>query len=61
MCFFQEFSLTQDGMIQHLDLCITATSANSGSLLKLFQCRHDNPFQVTVVVQDEINDLMKNL
>ncbi|KAK7104931.1 polypeptide N-acetylgalactosaminyltransferase-like [Littorina saxatilis] len=41
----QEFSLTQDGSIQHLDLCITATATTSGSQLKLFQCRSDNYLQ----------------
>ena len=47
MLSFQEFSLTQDGSIQHLDLCITATGTISGSPLKLFQCRSDNYLQVS--------------
>lgn len=41
----QEFSLTKDGNIRHLDLCITATGVMNGSVLKMFQCRADNYLQ----------------
>ncbi|XP_076464245.1 polypeptide N-acetylgalactosaminyltransferase-like isoform X2 [Babylonia areolata] len=47
----QEFSLTKDGSIQHLDLCITATGTESGTQLKLFQCRSDNQLQRWIQIE----------
>lgn len=38
--------MTKNGEIRHLDLCLTLTSADSGELLKLFQCTPDNAMQV---------------
>ncbi|KAK6181582.1 hypothetical protein SNE40_009408 [Patella caerulea] len=41
----QEFSLTKDGSIKHLDLCLTMTGITSGNILKLFQCQSNNSLQ----------------
>ncbi|XP_046559362.1 polypeptide N-acetylgalactosaminyltransferase 2-like [Haliotis rubra] len=42
----QEFSLTKDGSIKHLDLCITLTGDAPESVVKLYQCQSDNILQV---------------
>ncbi|XP_059178444.1 polypeptide N-acetylgalactosaminyltransferase 2-like isoform X2 [Physella acuta] len=41
----QEFSLTEAGEIKHLDLCVTLTEVQVGSVVKLFQCTAENPMQ----------------
>ncbi|KAL3873200.1 hypothetical protein ACJMK2_036345 [Sinanodonta woodiana] len=41
----QEFSLTKEGGIRHLDLCATMTGTMPGSVLKLYQCTPDNSMQ----------------
>ncbi|KAJ8309346.1 hypothetical protein KUTeg_014220 [Tegillarca granosa] len=41
----QEFSLTNDGKIKHLDLCVTAQGLTPGTIVKLFQCVDSNNFQ----------------
>ncbi|XP_012939723.1 polypeptide N-acetylgalactosaminyltransferase 2 [Aplysia californica] len=42
----QEFSLSKEGQIKHLDLCLTLVGTKPGSVVKLFQCRHNNNLQV---------------
>ncbi|XP_069118379.1 polypeptide N-acetylgalactosaminyltransferase-like [Argopecten irradians] len=42
----QEFSLGKDGMIRHLDLCLTLTSTSEGNTIKLYQCQENNNLQV---------------
>ncbi|CAL1540950.1 unnamed protein product [Lymnaea stagnalis] len=41
----QEFSLTKDGEIKHLDLCLTLMDMQPGSPVKLFQCTSGNYLQ----------------
>jgi polypeptide N-acetylgalactosaminyltransferase len=41
----QEFSLTKDGQIKHLDLCLTLGDVKPGSVVKLFQCNSANILQ----------------
>ncbi|BFZ07540.1 hypothetical protein BsWGS_10579 [Bradybaena similaris] len=41
----QEFSLTKDGQIKHLDLCLTLVGTNPGSIVKLFQCKSNDVLQ----------------
>lgn len=41
----QEFSMTKNGEIRHLDLCLSLTSENPGEVIKLFQCTPDNTMQ----------------
>ena len=35
----QEFSMSKDGQIRHLDLCVTLIGSESGTPIKLFQCQ----------------------
>nr|XP_022329155.1 polypeptide N-acetylgalactosaminyltransferase 2-like isoform X2 [Crassostrea virginica] len=42
----QEFSLTKEGFIRHLDLCVTLTGSMPGTLVKLFQCQEGNTLQM---------------
>lgn len=42
----QEFSLTKEGFIRHLDLCVTLTGSMPGTVVKLFQCQEGNTLQM---------------
>ncbi|GFO48189.1 polypeptide n-acetylgalactosaminyltransferase, partial [Plakobranchus ocellatus] len=44
----QEFSLSKQGQIKHLDLCLTIVGLRPGSLVKLFQCKADNDLQMFI-------------
>uniref|UniRef100_A0A2C9LFP0 Polypeptide N-acetylgalactosaminyltransferase n=1 Tax=Biomphalaria glabrata TaxID=6526 RepID=A0A2C9LFP0_BIOGL len=38
----QEFSLTKDGEVKHLDLCVTLVDTRAGNEVKLYQCTPGN-------------------
>ena len=42
----QEWALTKDHSIKHLDVCLTLIDATPGSALKLYPCTHSNSLQV---------------
>lgn len=44
----QEFSLTKQGQIKHLDLCLTLVGARPGAVVKLFQCKPGNDLQLFI-------------
>lgn len=54
----QEFKMTKDGGIHHLDLCVTLTANTPGSVLKLYQCAPDNQMQKWERYQD--NAMLRN-
>lgn len=48
----QEFSMSKDGQIRHLDLCVTLVGTVPGTPIKLFQCQEGR----TVQYWDRIHD-----
>ncbi len=42
----QEWALTKEGQVKHLELCITLSNNYPGSPLKLQHCANNNPNQV---------------
>ncbi|GFR81520.1 polypeptide N-acetylgalactosaminyltransferase [Elysia marginata] len=45
---YSEFTLTKQGQIKHLDLCLTLVGARPGAVVKLFQCKPDNDLQLFI-------------
>ncbi|CAG2187444.1 polypeptide N-acetylgalactosaminyltransferase-like [Mytilus edulis] len=41
----QEFSMSKDGQIRHLDLCVTVVGTDPGTPIKLFQCQEGRTIQ----------------
>ncbi|RUS91431.1 hypothetical protein EGW08_000755 [Elysia chlorotica] len=44
----QEFTLTKQGQIKHLDLCLTLGATRPGTVVKLFQCKTGNDLQLFI-------------
>ncbi|XP_052767612.1 polypeptide N-acetylgalactosaminyltransferase 2-like isoform X1 [Mya arenaria] len=48
----QEFTMTSNGNIRHLDLCLTLSNEDPGAVIKLYQCTPDNALQLWDRVED---------